>query len=146
MSFAWSLKPLFIWLLVTFGFDLDISKPKAKCVLKILRFICFIWFIFICAPLNVYYVIVGNGTTSSATSISSVYRLDYNINWILDGILNVLFHISILASAFRKWQPVWEKLKQIQDIIGDESQFYHQIRRCTDQGLIVFCLVRVTCV
>ena len=76
--------------------------------------------------------IIGIGANRSTKNISSIYQFNYNINWILDGILNVLFHISILASAFRKWQPVWEKLKWIQDTMGDESRLYRRIAQAKD--------------
>ena len=142
MNFRWSLKPVFIWLAVTFGVDLDRSKNTAKNGLGLVTFLCLSWLVCINIPLNLNYVVKGTELlTNSSSSNSFVHRINEGIGWIFCAIFNTFIHISILVSSNGKWKTLWEKLHQLQEYIGDEGRFYRQLRLYTIQGLMIFTVV-----
>ena len=53
--------------------------------------------------------------------------------------------IASIGSYYRKWTFFWEKLKQLEDAIGDEGAFYRQLRRETIGGLVLIFLVSGRC-
>ena len=53
--------------------------------------------------------------------------------------------IALVGSYLRKWTFFWEKLKQLEDAIGDEGAFYRQLRRETTGGLVLIFLVTGRC-
>ena len=142
MNFGWSLKPVFIWLAVTFGVDLDRSKNTAKNGLRLVTFLCLSWLVCINIPLNLNYVVKGTELlTNSSSSKSFVSNVNEGIGWISCAIFNITIHILILVSANGKWKSLWEKFQLLQEYIDDEGRFYRQLRLHTIQGLVIFIVV-----
>ena len=144
MNFGWSLKPVFIWFIITFGINLDRSKKKSTIGLCLTSFFCVSWLVCINIPLNLYHVVQGTELlTNLSSSKSFVHNINEGIGWILCAIFNISIHILILVSSNRKWKPLWEKLQLVQDNIGDEDRFYRQLHRHTIQGLMMFFVVNI---
>lgn len=144
MDFEWSLKPIFIWLVMTFGIDLNRSRKTAmrgKCFTTLL---CLFWFVGITVPLNMFCIAVGISMKDEPFSLSFVYNVNYRISWILTGILDLSFHASVLFSTFGKWESLWKKLQQLQDVIDDDCVLYPRLRHHAVQGLIIVSTVNVT--
>ena len=139
MNFAWSLKPIFIWFTILFGTDLDRSEAKSKFRRCLSIIICLFWLLCFSIPFSAYSLYLGVTKNRYPTSF---YK---QTNWQIDlfgyGTLITLFHVSILFAAFVKWRPLWEKLQRIQDAIGEDRQFYRQIRRDATMGLILLLMV-----
>ena len=128
MNFGWSLKPVFVLLVVTFGIDLDRSEKKSIIGQCLITFLCLFWLVCITIQINCYYIVDGTKlVANSASSKSFVYDINIGIGWILCAILNISIHILILVSANGKWETLWEKLQLLQIYIGDEGGFYRRV-------------------
>ena len=142
MNFGWSLKPVFIWFAVTFGIDLDRSKKKSKVGRRWATFLCIFGFFGFNISINLMYMVQGSKEfTKSSSSKSFVYNVNAAISWIIPGILNILLLVTIVYSSFGKWKSLWERLQRLQDDIG-ENPIFHQLRQHTNQGLLIFFLVK----
>ena len=84
--------------------------------------------------------------TEILTNVSSSKSFVYNVNeatgWIIPGILNILLLVTIVYSSFGKWKSLWERLQRLQDDIGENPALFHQLGQHTNQGLLIFFLVK----
>ena len=143
MNFGWSLKPVFILFAVTLGIDLDKSKKKSTIRLCLITFFCVSLLVFIIIPLNLYHIVKGTELlTNSSANKSVVKNVNEAISWIFSGILNLLLLATIISSSFGKWKSLWERLQRLQDDIGENPALFHQLRQRTNQGLLIFFLVK----
>lgn len=140
MNIAQCLKPLLIWFRFNFGIGLDRSNKHFTGGNFIV--LCFVfWFICITFPLSVFHVHIGAVGNDSSCSNSSVYNFNFKISWILPGVIGSIFHVSILVVTLKKWESLWKSLQQLQDAIGDEPEFFRNLRRCSLKGLLILFMV-----
>jgi len=144
MNFAWSLKPIFIWIFAIFGIDLDKSKQKAGWPLYLSISLCLFWIL--CLKIPFYSARIYEGLMyDNFGRTSFVFKINFKMIWILSGVLHISFSISMIGSYFGKWKSVWEKMQQLQYAIGDDGAFYRQLRREITAGLAVILVVFMFC-
>ena len=139
MDFAWSFKPIFIWLYAMFGIDLDKSKRKSRWRRYFSIFLCFVWIFCFTIPLSSRFILQFFMQERNDTPF--IFRINWRIIIIIQSILLTSFMIALVGSYFRKWTFFWEKLKQLEDAIGDEGAFYRQLQREITAGLALVFLV-----
>lgn len=144
MNFAWSFKPIFLWLFAIVGIDLDESKRKSRCAIYLSIFICLFWALGLKIPYHtcmIYYELMSNVVDET----SFVSQTNLIVILILGGVSHISIQIALIGSYFGKWKSFWEKLQLLQDAIGDEGSFYRQLRRETIKGLVLIFLVYQPC-
>jgi len=141
MNFAWSLKPVFIWFTAISGIDLDLSRQQPRWTLYLSTFLCAIFVVCLCVPCAVWQIVEGVFYNDESITDSIVFKINIKIILIVEGILNVFFCIYIIVSLLGKWKPLWERLQELQDVLGDESELYGQLRRGVTLGLILIIMV-----
>ena len=141
MNFAWSLKPVFIWFTAISGIDLDLSRQQPRWTLYLSTFLCAIFVVCLCVPCAVWQIVEGVFYNDESITDSIVFKINIKIILIVEGILNVFFCIYIIVSLLGKWKPLWERLQELQDVLGDESELYGQLRRGVTLGLILIVMV-----
>ena len=146
MNFAWSLKPIFIWLTIWMGLDFDRSKKKKnsrRWLLRIYSVIMFSFYIsFSTVKINEHIVNIkyySNSTDNVGESIFSFWNK--TIAWILTHILLIAFYLSVFLSAFLNWKPLWKKIKLVQLNLNYPTTCYRRLRRETFGGLLLLFTV-----
>ena len=139
MNFAWSFKPFFNLFRAIYGIDLD-ESVISKWGRYFLNFLCLFWFVCFNIPTSVFLLIEGFEKTSHTLRSK---EMNDKLHYIAPAILIFSFHVSFLASVFRKWKPLWEKLLYIQNIIGNDRAFYRQLRRDAFMGMILIFMVNI---
>ena len=146
MNFAWSLRPIFIWLNVCLGLDFDRSKKK-----KNIRrwFLIFFSLLLLCLTIlsNTYYMATHileiksylNSTSAVQEPIVSFWNRTFT--WLLIYILSIAFHLSAVVSAFVKWKSLWKKIKLVQVDLSDLSTSYRRLRCETLVALLLLSVV-----
>ena len=149
MNLAWSLKPIFICLIISLGIDLHKSKKRSK----IKRWLIVFYGLFL-----LFGVDAVSKTSDIASNIRAladlkstyangnstlVRQVNDNLSWTAIDILSLMLHISIYASALVRWKPLWKKLKLVQSMIGDQTLLYRQLRRDTIAGLTLLLAVKL---
>ena len=147
MNFAWSLRPIFIWLTIWTGLDFDRSQKKNNIRRWFLRVLSLLWLIFsIWVDIStivhtiiqlIYYT---KSTDKEGASIISFWNR--KIAWIIISILFTGFHLSVFVSALIKWKPLWKKIKLVQLNLTYPTTSYRRLRRETFLGLFPFPMVK----
>ena len=142
MNFVWSLRPIFIWLTISMGVDLDRSSKRSNIGRWLLRIYSLFWFFCFSVPVNAINMAIAvvdiRVFLSSAKRVekSVIAFLNREIAWISIYILYILFHFSVLVAALVKWKPLWNKLERVQSDTNDQTTSYRQLRRETFVGLV----------
>ena len=141
MNFAWSLKPIFIWVTIVFGIDLDKSKRRSTLRRRFIIGFGISWLFLFTIPVltsNITLAILGY-----TDDTSFIAKLNFQIAAISAGFFGILFHLSVFWAAHGKWRPLWKRLQRIQDIIG-ENTMYSYLRGHAIVGLVlIFTVVLV---
>jgi len=140
MDFAWSLKPIFLWFTFILGIDLDKSKRMSNLGKRLT--ICYgvAWVILFSIPshvMDIIFLVLDLTITGSY-----VFKMNMAAVFIGKAIFGILFHLSILKAAFRKWKLLWNTLQRMQYRIGDNS-IYNCLRRDAIFGLLLILTVRL---
>ena len=144
MNFAWSFRPIFIWFFAIFGVNLDESKAKPRCAMFLPLFISLFWIL--CLRIPLYSLRIYNEIIFDDPGITSmVFIINNNIICIISGLVHMILPITIICLYFWKWKPFWRKLQELGNAIGDEGEFYRQLRRETTGGLVLIFLVSGRC-
>ena len=143
MKFSWSFKPIFIWLIIILGIDLFKSKIKSVLRRNFVTFLTLFWVIGFNVLVNTFCVV---GTVMDKWGSKSWIRF-FNLKLVLisSGVLQGMFLLSVFVSARTKWHPMWKKLKRVQEVVGDQSSFYRQLRREILVGLLLIAVVFNCC-
>ena len=149
MDFAWSLKPIFIWLKISLGIDLDRSNKKSKIHRWLIIFYSLCLIICITMPAAVYRMVLGvlfkpkenNNEGTKLFRSSAVMSLSRSLSWFAICVLLCLIHLSLVVSVHFKWKPLWKKLKTIESMIYNQIPFYRQLRRNAIIGLLMLLVV-----
>ena len=139
MSFAWSLKPIFIWVMIILGIDLDRSRTKSIWGHRLIMCLCGFWLFLFGIPLHIIDIMLAIHSRFIVSS-SYVYEKSLKIMFFVFGILGILFHLSLILSASERWKPLWKQLKRAQDVIG-ENTIYNRLRRDTILELLLLATV-----
>ena len=146
MNFAWSLKPIFIWLTICTGLDFDRSEKRkhiGRWFLRVNSLLLFIFFITI-SNVTIVGIIIDLKNYHNSTKQDLESHLGFEnrkIAWILIYILLVAFQLSVVVSAFGKWKPLWEKMELVQLNLSFPATYYRRLRRETSIGLILLSTV-----
>ena len=149
MNLAWSLKPIYIYLTICTGIDLDRSKKRSNLKRWLIIFYGLFWLIGFDALCKTFNIVRHNRalvdliSTNGNGNSTLVKELNFNLSWIAIAILSLMLHMSMFASALVRWKPLWKKLKLVQSIIGDQTSLYRQLRRDTIAGLSLLLAVRL---
>ena len=149
MEFAWSLKPIFIWLMICLGIDLDRSNKKSKIHRWLIIFYSFCLLICITMPAAVHNIVLNVLYKSKEKNIegkqlfrqSAAMNVTRKIFWTAIRTLFFLIHLSLVVSVRFKWKPLWKKLKTIESMIYNQIPFYRQLRRDAIIGLLMLLVV-----
>ena len=146
MNFAWSLRPIFIWLNVFMGLDFDRSRKKKNyrrwlLIVFSLLLLCFT------IVTNTYYMTRHileiksylHSTNEVEESIISFWNRIFT--WLLISILSISFHLTAVVSAFVKWKPLWKQIKLVQVDLSDLTTSYRRLRRETLVALLLLTAV-----
>ena len=138
MNFALSFRPIFIWLFVISGVNLDKTKRKWGLYFSII--VCLFWTVCIRMPYYSYNIYEGIMHVDPDNT-SPIFTLSYRIHRIMGGVLQIAIAVALIYSYLGKWKSFWEKLQQLEDAIGDEGAFYRQLQREITAGLALVFLV-----
>ena len=147
MNFAWSLRPIFIWLTIWTGLDFDRSQKKNNIRRWVLRFFSLLWLTFSIsvdigdiADLITQLIHYTKSTDKDGASIIGFWNK--KISWIIISILFIGFHFSVFVSALVKWKPLWKKIKLVQLNFNYPTTSYRRLHRETFVGLLPFSMVK----
>ena len=146
MNFAWSLKPIFIWLTICTGLDFDRSEKRKnirRWFFRVFSLLLFIFYIsFNILRMAGHIIEIKYFPISIHQSSESIINfLNRKIAWMLTIILLIVFHFSLFVSAFVKWKPVWKNIKLIELNLSFDTTNYRRLRRETLVGLILLSTV-----
>ena len=145
MNFAWSLRPIFIWLTICTGLDFDRSKKRSNIGRWLLRVYSLVWLVFFTIPVNTYNIVMECiAFNSNKGQEPLTTNLNRSLSWNLICSLIIVLHLSVIVSALVKWKPLWKKIKLIQSDLSDLTTFYRQLRRETSLGLLLISTVTST--
>ena len=146
MKFSWSFKPIFIWLIIIMGIDLFKSKTKSVLRRSFVTFLTLFWVIGFNVLVNTFCVVETMMESWKFKNERSLTRnLNFQLAMISSGVLQGMFLLSVFVSARTKWHPLWKKLKRVQEVVGDQSSFYRQLRREILMGLLLIAVVFNCC-
>ena len=142
MNFAWSLRPIFIWLTICTGLDFDRSTKRSNIGRWLLRVYSLVWLVFFTIPINtlniVYEIFHFN---SNKIQLPLTMSLNRTLSWNLVYSLVIVLHLSVIVSALIKWKPLWKKIKLIQSDLSDLTTSYRRLRHETFLGLLLLSTV-----
>ena len=141
MNFAWSFKPIFVWLFAILGLDLDESKRKSRCTRHVSIFVCLFWAFGVKIPYYSYRM-YQKLTYVKLDGKSFIVITNNKITLAMNGLMYIWFHIALMVSYFGKWKSFRGKLQLLEDAIGYEGEFYRQLRREITGGIFIIFLVR----
>ena len=132
MNFASSFKPIFVWLTILLGVDLDLSAKRSTVARYSLIVYSLFRLIITDFTLLTYYV----ATTPVAAILSQnnlattrTGAVNFKINIMTAMVSCFIIHFSFIVSARFKWKKLWQRLEQIERIVGDELALYRRLRK-----------------
>ena len=146
MNFAWSLKPIFIWLTICTGLDFDRSEKRkhiGRWFLRVYNLLLLIFFTTFSTVNIAQNIIEFKRFPNSTNQVweSHVNFGNRKIAWILIYILLIAFQLSVAVSAFVKWKPLWKQIELVQLNLSFPATYYRRLRRETFIGLILLSTV-----
>ena len=149
MSFAWSFKPIFIWLTVLLGINLDFSKKRSTIGRYTLIIYSSVFFLtvtyFQLGPIWDLYFHSPNHLRDKAAfankTENSYLALNFQINQLTQVVLCILIHFCFVVNAKFKWETLWNRLEQIQQVVGHQLWFYRRLRKISMIAVSLLLLV-----
>ena len=140
MEFATSFKPLFTWLKILLGIDLDRSNGCSRYerwVLLIYSLILLICVHIILGSIQSYDII----NTLFVERKSPVQTFNHVIHMINKITSSVLIHICFFGDTFKKWTSLWNRLQEINGITSSENRLYRRLRHLSTAAVVLLLVV-----
>ena len=96
MNFAWSFKPIFVWLFAILGLDLDESKKKSRCTRHLSIFVCLFWAFGVKIPYYSYRM-YQKLTYVKLDGKSFIVITNNKITLAMNGLMYIWFHIALMV-------------------------------------------------
>lgn len=148
MDFAWSLKPIFAWLTFILGVGLDRPHQRSsvkRCFLLVYAFVITSTSISLFAynvATSISHGVEGNSPTFPDETVARSTMINMYVNKITGTVSGAFIQFCFAIGVHFKWKRLWERLAQIQQLIGHNPPFYRRLRHISIAAASILVLVK----
>ena len=142
MDFATSFKPLFTWLKVLLGIDLDRSNSLGS-LIRNPRWFIYSLILLVCAHIILSSIQCYNiiDEELQKEKLSQIQKFNLVVHILTKIVSSILIHICFFGDVFSKWTPLRNRLQEINDIIGPENGLYRRLRHLSIAVVVLLLAV-----